>query len=96
MWVTGNSGPGRGVATCGTVGSMIRDTGVGAGGGTMMVGGSGADEGNDKGNASDVRCVDGVCLHPHANFLLASLAFFRTALSVSTNSLSLSMFPYFE
>ena len=31
MWVTGSSGPGRGVATCGTVGSMVGDAGVGAG-----------------------------------------------------------------
>ena len=90
MWVTGNSGPGRGVATHGTVGSMIGDAGVGAGGGP------GADEGNAPAHAPDVRCADGVCLRPHADFLLLSLAFFRSALSVSTNSLSLSIFPYFE
>ena len=27
MWVTGSSGPGRGVATCGTVGNMTGDMG---------------------------------------------------------------------
>ena len=95
IWVIGSSGPGRGVATCGTVGSMIGDAGVGAGGGTVMVG-PGVDEGNAPAHAPNVRCVDGVCLHPHADFLLASLAFFRIALSVSMNSLSFSMFPYFE
>ena len=95
MWVTGNSGPGRGVATCGTVGSMTRDAGVGVGG-TMMVGGSGADEGNAKGNDPAIRCADGICPRLHADFLLVSLAFFRSALSVFTNSLSLSMFPYFK
>ena len=83
------------MATCGTVGSMIGDTGVGAGGGAMMVG-PGADEGNTPAHAPDVRCADGVCPRPHADFLLLSLAFFRVALSVSTNSLSFSMFPYFE
>ena len=95
MQVTSSSGPGRGVATCGTVGSTTDgDAGVGAGGfaGTMMVGGPGTDEGN----GPDVRCADGVCPRPHANFLLASLATFRSALSVSMNSLSLSMFPYFK
>ena len=83
------------MATHGTVGSMIGDAGVGAGGGTMMVG-PGADEGNAPAHAPDVRCADGMCPRPHADFLLVSLAFFRIALSVSTNSLSFSMFPYFE
>ena len=49
MWVTGSSGPGRGVATCGTVSSTTgRDVGVGAEdfAGTMTVGRSGADEGS--------------------------------------------------
>ena len=91
MWVTGSSGPGHGVATCGTVGSTTGDAGAGSVG-TMMVSGSGANEGN----GPDVRYVDGVCLRPHADFLLASLAFFRSAPSVSMNSLSLSMFPYFK
>ena len=95
MWVTGNSGPGRGVATRGTVGSTTGDAGIGAGGGAVVVGPS-ADEGNAPAHAPDVRCADGVCPRPHADFLLSSLAFFRSALSVSTNSLSLSMFPYFE
>ena len=90
MWVTGNSGPGRGVATRGTVGSMTGDAGTGAGAGP------GADEGNAPAHAPDVRCADGVCPRPHADFLLSSLAFFRSALSVSTNSLSLSMLLYFE
>ena len=93
IWVTGSSGPGRGVATHGTVDSMVGDVGAGAGaGGTMMVGGSSV----DKGNSPDIRCADSICPYPHADFLLASLALFRSALSVSTNSLSLSMFPYFE
>jgi len=88
MWATGNSGPGHGVATCGTVCSTT---------GTMMVGGSGADEGDvDEGNGPAVRCADGVCLRPHADFLLVSLAAFRSVLSVSMNPLSLSMFPYFD
>ena len=92
MWAIGSSGPGCGMATCGTVGSM-----TGEDAGTIMVGGSGADEGNaDEGNGPDVRCADGICLRPHADFLLASLAAFRSALSVSMNSLSLSMFPYFD
>ena len=93
-WVTGSSGPGHGVATCGTVGN-ITDGGTGVGGftsGTMVVGWLGADEKNGPNN----KCVDGVCPRPHADFLLASLAFFRSVLSVSTNSLSLSMFSYFE
>ena len=78
------------MATCGTVGSMTGDMGAGAG--TMMV-----DRlGTDKGNGPDARCVDGVCPQPHADFLLVSLAAFRSALSVSMNSLFLSMFPYFE
>ena len=92
MWVIGSSGPGCGVATCGTVGNTIRDMGVGASPGAVIVGGSGADEGN----GPDVRCADSICLHPHADFLLVSLAAFRSALSISMNSLSLSMFPYFE
>jgi len=83
------------VATCGTVGSMI-DRNVGAGdgdfAGTIMVGRSGTEEGN----GPDDRCADGVCLWPHADFLLASLAAFRSVLSISTKSLSLSMFPYFK
>ena len=41
------------MATCGTVGSMIGDAGTG-GAGTMMVSRSGADEGNDEGNAPDM------------------------------------------
>jgi len=94
MQVMGNSGPGHGVATCGTVGNMT-DGGTGVGGftgGTTMVGWLGADEKN----GPDDKCADGVCLQPHADFLLVSLAAFRSVLSISTNSLSLSMFPYFE
>ena len=83
------------MATRGTVGSMTGDAGVGAGGGIVVVG-PGADEGNAPAHAPDVRCADGICPRPHADFLLSSLAFFRIALSVSTNSLSFSMFPYFE
>ena len=86
------------MATHGTVGNMT-DGGTGVGGFTgdaMIVGPLGADEENDEGNDPAVRCADGVCPQPHADFLLASLAIFRSALSVSTKSLSLSMFPYFE
>ena len=90
IWVTGSSGPGHGVATRGAVGSTTGDVGIGVGAGP------GADEGNAPAHAPDVRCADGVCPRPHADFLLSSLAFFRIALSVSTNSLSFNMFPYFE
>ena len=78
------------MATRGTVGSTTGDVGIGVGAGP------GADKGNAPAHAPDVRCADGVCPRPHADFLLSSLAFFRIALSVSTNSLSFSMFPYFE
>ena len=82
------------MATHGTVGDMTNGgTGVGGfTGGTMMVGWLGTDEKN----GPDDKCADGVCLYPHADFLLVSLAFFRSALSVSMKSLSLSMFPYFK
>jgi len=84
------------VATCGAVGSTT-DGNAGASvgdftGGAMIVGGLGA----DKKNGPDNKYVDGVCPQPHADFLLVSLAAFRSALSVSTKFLSLSMFLYFE
>ena len=66
------------MAIRGTVGSMTGDAGVGAGD-TTMVGGPGADEGNADGNDPAVRCADGVCLRPHADFLLVFLAFFRSS-----------------
>ena len=75
------------MATCGSSGNITDGTG-----GAVMVGGSGA----NKENGPDVRCVEGVCPRPHADFLLVSLAFFRSVLSVSTNSLTLSMFLYFD
>ena len=78
------------MATHGTVGG---GTGIGGfTGGTMVVGWLGA----DKKNGPDDKYADGMCPRPHADFLLASLAAFRGCLSVSTNFLSLSMFPYFE
>ena len=96
MWVIGNSRPGCGVGTCGAIGIMIDgDAGAGVGdftGGAMMVGGLGADEKNSPND----KCADSICPQPHADFLLASLAAFRSVLSVSTKSLSLSMFLYFK
>ena len=98
-WVTGNSGPGHGMATCRMVGRMtdggaggrIGDGGAGAlADRAIVVGGLDEDEdGNDK-------CADGVCLRPHADFLLASLAAFRNVLSSVTKSWSLSIFLYLD
>jgi len=101
-WIIGNSDPGCGVATCGTVGCItdggaggrIGDGGAGAlADGAMMVGGLDEDE---DGNGPDDKCVDGVCPRPHADFLLASLAAFKSALSSVTKSWSLSIFPYLD
>jgi len=90
------------VATHGTVGH-ITDGGAG---GRIGDGGAGAladgaivvgrlDKGKD-GNGPNDKCVDGVCLQPHADFLLVSLATFRSALSSVTKSWSLSIFPYLD
>jgi len=90
------------VATYGTVGHItdggaegrIGDGGAGAlADGAIVVGG--LDKGKD-GNGPDDKCVDGVCPWPHADFLLASLAAFRSALSSVTKSWSLSIFPYLD
>jgi len=90
-WIMGNSDPGHGVATHGTVG-CITDGGAGGrtgdGGagaladGAIVVGG--LDE-NEDGNGPDDKCA-GVCLQPHADFLLVSLAIFRIDLSLVTKS----------
>jgi len=86
-WIMGSSDPGCGVATHGTVGHMtdggaggrIGDGGGGAlADGAVMVGGLDEDE---DGNGPNDKYADGVCLQPHADFLLASLAIFRSALS---------------
>jgi len=98
----GNSDPGHGVATCGTVGHMTNGGAggrIGDGGAgmltdrAMVVGWLGEDE--DR-NGPDDKCADGVCPWPHADFLLASLAAFRSALSLVTKSWSLSIFPYLD
>jgi len=98
----GNSDPGHGVATHGTVGHMtdggagVRSGDGGAGAladGAIMVGGLDEDE---DGNGPNDKCADGVCLQPHANFLLTSLAAFRSVLSLVTESCSLSIFPYLD
>jgi len=98
--IIGNSNPGCGVDTHGVVGHI---TDGGAGGRTGD-GGTGAladgaivvgwlDKDKD-GNGPDDKCADGICLRPHADFLLASLAAFRSALSLVTKSWSLSIFLY--
>jgi len=88
----GNSDPGCGVATYGTVGHMADGvagsrTGDGGAGAladrAVMVGGLDKDK---DGNGPDDKCADGVCPWPHADFLLASLAIFRSALSLVTKS----------
>ena len=55
----------------------------------------GLDEDKD-GNGPNDKCADGVCLWPHADFLLASLVTFRSVLSSVTKSWSLSIFPYLD
>ena len=68
----------------------------GAGGfadGAIVVGWLDKDE---DGNGPNEKCADGVCLWPHADFLLASLATFKSALSSVMKSWSLSMFLYFD
>jgi len=98
----GNSDLGCGVATCGVVGCMTdggaggrtRDGGTGAlADGEIMVGGFNEDE---DGNGPDDKCADGVCPRPHADFLLVSLAAFKSALSSVTKSWFLSIFPYLD
>ena len=98
----GSSDPGCGVATHGTVGRMTD----GGAGGKIGDGGTGVltdraivvdrlDEDKD-GNGPDDKCVDGVCPQPHADFFLASLAAFKSALSSVTKSWFLSIFPYLD
>ena len=100
--IIGNSDPGRGMVTYGMVGHM---TDGGAGGrtedrgagvlanGAIVVGW--LDEDKD-GNGPNDKCADGVCPRPHADFLLASLAAFRSTLSLVTKSWSLSIFLYLD
>ena len=101
-WIMGNSDPGCGVDTCGVTGHMTD----GGAGGRIGDGGTGAladgaivvgwlDEDED-GNGPNDKCVDGICLRPHADFLLGSLAAFRSVLSLVTKSWSLSIFPYLD
>ena len=101
-WIIGNSDPGHGVATRETVGCITN----GGAGGRVGDGGAGAladgaivvgrlDKGKD-GNGPDNKCADGVCPWPHADFLLASLAAFRSALSSVMKSWSLSIFLYLD
>ena len=79
--------------TDGDAGGSMGDRGTGAfTDGAMMVGWLG----KDKENGPDDKCEDGICPQPHFVFLLASLAAFRSSLSVATNSWSLSRFPYFD
>ena len=101
-WIIGNSDPGHGVATCGTVGYMTDwgaggrtgDRGAGAlANGAIVVGRLDEDE---DGNGPDDKCADGVCLRPHADFLLVFLAAFRSTLSLVMKSWFLSIFPYLD
>jgi len=91
-WIIGNSNPGCGVGTCGGIGNMTD----GGAGGSMGDRGAGAftdgavvvgwlDEDED-GNGPNDKCADGMCLWPHADFLLVSLAAFRSTLSSVTKS----------
>jgi len=82
----GGSGTTAGVVTHGIAGAG------GLMGDVTMAGPLGAVEGN----GPDDKCADGICLRPHADFLLASLAAFSSPLSVSTNFRSLSILLYFD
>ena len=90
------------MATHGTVGRMTdgRAGGrTGNGGAGVLADGEIVVDGLDKDenrNGPDDKCVDGVCLQLHADFLLASLAAFRSVLSSVTKSWSLSIFPYLD
>jgi len=88
----GNSDPEHSVATHGTVGCMT-DRGAGGrtgdGGAGVLADGAivvGWFDKDEDGNGPDDKCADGICPQPHADFLLVSLAVFRSALSSVTKS----------